>query len=64
MNSLEEVGRALQEEIHRLSKFFESEVIPSSRRAAVEALRTASQRLHELAAQLESSNPSDQNKPR
>ncbi len=64
MPTLEEVGRLLKDEIHRLSKFFESEVIPSSRRAAVEALRAASQRLHELAAQLESSTPPDQNKPR
>jgi hypothetical protein len=64
MMTLEEVGRVLDEELQSLRKFFESEVIPSSRRAAVEALRTASQRLHDLAAQLETSTPPDQNKPR
>lgn len=53
MENLEDVVRALEQEARRVRDIFESEVLPQSRRAAAELLRTASQRLAELAAELE-----------
>ncbi len=53
MPSFEEFGRAVDEEMKKLRKFFETELKPGAKRGAVEALRTASQRLEELARDLE-----------
>ncbi|HTQ86387.1 MAG TPA: hypothetical protein VMI93_09250 [Candidatus Solibacter sp.] len=53
MENLENVVRALEEEARRVRDLFESEVLPQSRRAAAEVLRTASKRLAELAAELD-----------
>ena len=53
MENLEDVVRALEEEARRVRDLFESEVLPQSRRAAAELLRSASQRLSELATQLD-----------
>lgn len=53
MDNLENVVRALEEEARRVRDLFESEVLPQSRRAAAELLRTASQRLAELATELD-----------
>jgi len=53
MENLEDVVRALEEEARRVRDLFESEVLPQSRRMAAELLRTASQRLSELAAELD-----------
>ena len=54
MEKLEDVVRALEEEARRVRDIFESEVLPQSRRAAADLLRTASHRLAELAAELDS----------
>ena len=53
MENLEDVVRALEQEARRVRDLFESEVLPQSRRAAADLLRTASKRLSELAAELE-----------
>ena len=53
MENLEDIVRALEEEARRVREIFESEVLPQSRRAAAEILRTASQRLAELAGELD-----------
>ena len=53
MENLENVVRALEEEARRVRDLFESEVLPQSRRAAAELLRTASKRLSELAKELD-----------
>jgi hypothetical protein len=53
MENLEEVVRALEQEARRVRDIFESEVLPQSRRAAADLLRSASKRLGELAAELD-----------
>jgi len=53
MENLEDVVRALEQEARRVRDLFESEVLPQSRKAAAELLRTASQRLAELATELD-----------
>jgi len=53
MENLEDVVRALEQEARRVRDLFESEVLPQSRRAAAELLRTASKRLAELASELD-----------
>jgi hypothetical protein len=53
MEKLEDVVRALEQEARRVRDLFESEVLPQSRRAAADLLRTASKRLAELAAELD-----------
>ena len=53
MANLEEVVRALEQEARRVRDLFESEVLPQSRRVAADFLRTASQRLAELATELD-----------
>jgi len=53
MENLENVVRALEEEARRVRDLFEAEVLPQSRRAAADLLRTASKRLSELASELE-----------
>jgi hypothetical protein len=53
MENLEDVVRALEQEARRVRDLFESEVLPQSRRAAAELLRTASKRLAELAGELD-----------
>jgi len=53
MENLEEVVRALEQEARRVRDLFESEVLPQSRRAAADVLRIASQRLAELATELD-----------
>lgn len=54
MASLEELGRKLDEEMEKLRRFVESEVVPKTGRRAAELLRAASKRLADLAAELES----------
>jgi len=53
MENLEDVVRALEVEARRVRDIFESEVLPQSRRAAADLLRTASKRLAELASELD-----------
>ncbi len=53
MENLEDVVRAFEQEARRVRDLFESEVLPQSRRAAAEMLRTASKRLAELASELD-----------
>jgi hypothetical protein len=53
MEKLEDVVRALEQEARRVRDLFESEVLPQSRRAAADLLRSASQRLSELATELD-----------
>jgi hypothetical protein len=53
MPSFEEFGRIVDEEMKKLRQFFETEVKPGAKRGAVDALRTASKRLEELASDLE-----------
>jgi hypothetical protein len=53
MSELEDVVRKLEEEARRVRDLFESEVLPQSRRAAAELLRAASQRLADLATELD-----------
>ncbi|HUJ38923.1 MAG TPA: hypothetical protein VLW54_00135 [Candidatus Acidoferrales bacterium] len=53
MENLEEIVRALEQEARRVRDVFESEVLPRSRRAAAELLHAASQRLAELASELD-----------
>jgi hypothetical protein len=59
MENIESVVRALEEEARRVRDLFETEVLPQSRRAAAEVLRTASQRLAELAGELDAITGSD-----
>jgi len=63
MENLENVVRALEEEARRVRDLFESEVLPQSRRAAAEILRTASQRLAELATELDAISGRDRRSP-
>jgi hypothetical protein len=53
MEGFEDFGKALEAELDHLRRFVTDEVVPHTRRAAVEALRTASARLVELADDLE-----------
>ncbi len=53
MANFEEFGRTVDEEMKKLKEFFETEVKPGAKRGAVDALRTASARLKELADDLE-----------
>lgn len=53
MENLQDVVRALEEEARRVRDLFETEVLPQSRRAAAELLRTASKRLSDLASELD-----------
>ena len=53
MENLEDVVRALEQEARRVRDLFESEVLPQSRRAAADLLRSASKRLSELAQELD-----------
>jgi len=64
MENLENVVRALEEEARRVRDLFESEVLPQSRRAAADLLRTASKRLTELATQLDAIAGRDRPAPR
>ncbi len=53
MEGFEDFGRALEAELEHFRRFVSDEVVPQSRRAAIEALRTASARLEEFANDLE-----------
>ena len=53
MEGFEDFGKALEAELEHLRRFLTDEIVPYTRRAAVEALRTASARLVELADDLE-----------
>jgi hypothetical protein len=53
MEGFEDFGKALEAELEHLRRFVTDEFVPHTRRAAVEALRTASARLIELADDLE-----------
>lgn len=53
MGSSDDFGKALEAELERLRRFLGDEVVPQTRRAAIEALRTASARLEEFARDLE-----------
>ena len=53
MEGFEDFGKALEAELEHLRRFVTDEVVPQSRRAAIDALRTASARLEEIARDLE-----------
>ena len=53
MANFEEFGRTMDEEMKKLKAFFETEVKPGAKRGALDALRSASARLAELANDLE-----------
>jgi plasmid stabilization system protein ParE len=53
MATWEDFGRAVDREFEKLKTFFEEDFKPNARRGAIEALRTAAERLNELAADLE-----------
>ena len=53
MATFEEVGRAVDREVERLRRFFETEVRPSTQKQLVAALRAASKRLNNLAEKLD-----------
>lgn len=53
MPNFEEVGRVIGRELAKLERFFETEFKTTTEQKAAEALRKASQRLAELAQQLE-----------
>jgi hypothetical protein len=53
MTNFEEFGKTVDAEMKKLKEFFDSEVKPNAKRGTLEALRTASARLAELADDLE-----------
>ena len=53
MANFDNFGKALEAELEHLKRFVTDEVLPSTRRATIEGLRTAAARLQELAADLE-----------
>jgi hypothetical protein len=53
METFDDFGKALEAELEHLRRFLSDEVVPHTRRAAIEALRTASSRLEDLAVDLE-----------
>ncbi len=55
MSTFEDAGRVIDREMKKLHEFFEKEVKPTTQRKAIEALRSASVRLAELAEKLEKS---------
>ena len=64
MANFDNFGKALEAELEHLKRFVADEVVPSTRRATVEGLRTAAARLEELASDLERSSaakPADAN---
>jgi len=56
MANFDNFGKALEAELEHLKRFVTDEVVPSTRRATIEGLRTAAARLEELAADLERSS--------
>ncbi len=62
MSTFEDAGRVIDREMKKLHEFFETEVKPTTQRKAIEALRSASARLAELAEKLEKSK-AEQDKP-
>jgi hypothetical protein len=63
MDSFDEFGKALEAELERLRRFVTGEVLPHTRRAAIEALRTASARLEEIAVDLEARTKAREGQP-
>ncbi|HEX9760083.1 MAG TPA: hypothetical protein VGA40_04150 [Candidatus Acidoferrales bacterium] len=57
MRSLEDIGRAVDLEIERLREFLDSEVRPTAEKRMAQALRAASKKLGELAAEIEPPGP-------
>lgn len=53
MKTWEEIGRVVDREVERLKEFFHTELKPRTVQGTIEALRTASARLSELADDLE-----------
>ena len=53
MNEFEEIGRRLDRELKRLAEYLENEVRPKAQAKTITALRKASQRLEQAAAELE-----------
>lgn len=53
MQEFEKLRQRVVEELARLREFFETEVKPATERSAVQALRAASERLSELAQDIE-----------
>jgi hypothetical protein len=66
MGNFDDFGKALEAELEHLKRFVTDEVVPSTRRATIDGLRTAASRLEELAADLErnSASKSTDAKPR
>lgn len=63
MESFDDFGKALAAELEHLRRFVTDEVVPHTRRAAIEALRTASLRLEELAVDLEARAKARESQP-
>ena len=57
---LEDAGRALDQELDKLRKFFDEEVPPETREGMAQFLRRASDRLTKLAERLEKAKPEKQ----
>ena len=53
MPNFEELGKVVDREMEKLKAFIEAEIKPGAKRGTLEALRTASARLAELANDLE-----------
>ena len=56
MGNFDDFGKALEAELEHLKRFVTNEVVPSTRRATIDGLRTAAARLEELAVDLERSS--------
>ena len=63
MSNFDNFGKALEAELEHLRRFLTDEVVPHTRRAAIEALHTASARLEELAVDHEARVKPRENQP-
>lgn len=53
MSTFEDAGKVIDRELEKLRHFFETDVKPTTQRRAIEALRTASEKLQKLADKLD-----------
>lgn len=53
MSTFEDAGKVIDRELEKLRHFFETDVKPTTQRRAIEALRTASEKLQKLAEKLD-----------
>jgi hypothetical protein len=54
---LNEAGKRIEEELHRVVRYIDDEVVPEVRRNGSTALRAAAGRLQELAQRMDDSRP-------